>query len=200
MTVLQIALILFIMANPIGTCPAILALLKDHSLRDQQRILLRESIFSLLLALFFLFSGEAFLSHLSIQNYTLTLSGGVLIFLVSIGMIFSSQSEKKEENIPKQEPYFVPIATPLISGAGVLSIIMLYSRQEPDIIKLVFAILVAFFAVTVVLVAAPYLQVILKKRGIAAFEQLMGLLLLMISVSMITNGVAIFISAIKNVG
>lgn len=199
MTMLQIALILFIMANPIGTCPAILALLKDHSLKDQQRILLRESIFSMLLAFFFLFAGEAFLSHLSIQNYTLTLSGGVLIFLVSIDMIFSPKTEKNEDNLPKQEPYFVPIATPLISGAGVLSIIMLYSRQEPDIVKLVCAILIAFIGVTVVLVAAPYLQIILKKRGIAAFEQLMGLLLMMISVSMITNGVAIFISALKNV-
>lgn len=199
MTVFQLALVFFIVANPIGNSPAAIALIKDHSLRDQQRILFRESIFSMLLAFFFLFSGEAFLRHLNIQNYTLTLSGGVLLFLVSLHMIFVSKEDESEACAPKQEPYIVPIATPLISGAGLLSMIMLYAKQEPSLWTLVFAIFIAFIGVTIVLVTAPYMQVIFGKRGMAALEQLMGLFLLMISTSMIVNGAALFVKVLKNI-
>src|SRR5262249_22140785 len=88
-SIYQLAMIFFIVTNPIGNSPAIIALIKDHSLRDQQKILLRESLFAMLLAIFFLFLGETFLNYLHIQNYALRISGGVLLFIVALKMIFS---------------------------------------------------------------------------------------------------------------
>ena len=195
MTVLQLALIIFIVTNPIGNCPAIIALIKDHPLREQQRILLRESIFAMILAIFFLVSGEAFLSGLQIQNYALSMSGGAILFIVSFKMIFSNHNEEIEEK-PKQDPYIVPIATPLLSGAGLLTMIMLYSKEESNDLKVFAAILVAWIGITAVLVAAPYLQVFLGKRGLAALEQLMGMLLAMMATGMIVKGIFLFINAL----
>lgn len=195
MTILQLTLIFFIVANPIGNSPSIVALIKDHPLRKQQKILLRESIFAMLLAIFFLFLGETFLSSLKIQNYTLSISGGVILFLVSLRMIFSNKSESQTE-APKQEPFIVPIATPLISGPGLMAMIMLYAKQETNDFKILAAILLAWIGVTFVLVTAPYLQVILGKRGLSALEQLMGMLLTMMSMGMIVNGVSLFLTAL----
>jgi len=48
-----LALTFFLVANPIGNSPAIIALVKDFDLKQQKRILYREAIFALLLALFF---------------------------------------------------------------------------------------------------------------------------------------------------
>ena len=197
MSIIQLAMIFFIMTNPIGNSPAIIALIKDYSISEQQKILFRESIFSMLVAIFFLLVGETFLSSLNIQNFALTTSGGILLFLVSLKMIFSSQSENQTAQ-PKQAPYLVPIATPLLSGAGLLTTIMLYSKQEANDMKIFLAILIAWVGVTVVLVSAPYLQIFLGKRGLAALEQLMGMLLTMIGIEMIVQGMSLFITALNS--
>ena len=196
MTILQLATIFFIITNPIGNSPAIIALIKEYSIRDQQKILFRESIFSMLIAIFFLFLGEAFLQCLHIKDYALTTSGGILLFIVSLRMIFSPRDEV-EVGRPKQAPFIVPIATPLLSGAGLLTMIMLYSKQEANDMKIFLSILLAWVGVTIVLVTAPYLQILLGKRGLFALEQLMGMLLAMIATQMIVKGATLFLAALN---
>jgi multiple antibiotic resistance protein len=195
-SVFQLALIFFIVTNPLGNCPAIIALIKDHPIKKQQKILFRESIFSMLLAISFLFLGEIFLGSLKIETYALTLSGGVLLFIVALKMIFSNKDETKQE-AQKQDPFIVPIATPLLSGAGLMTMIMLYSKQEANDIKVLFAIIIAWIGVTGILVVAPYLQIFLGKRGLAALEQLMGMLLAMIAMEMIVKGASLFLTALS---
>ncbi|MBA3721005.1 MAG: MarC family protein [Parachlamydiaceae bacterium] len=198
MSVIQLAMIFFIVTNPIGNSPTIIALIKDYPLRKQQKILFRESIFAMILAIFFLFLGETFLGSLRIQNYALTFSGGILLFIVAIKMIFSVRTEEDAVK-PKQDPYIVPIATPLLSGAGLMTMIMLYSKQEGNDLKILSAILLAWVGVTGVLVMAPYLQIFLGKRGLAALEQLMGMLLAMIAMEMLVKGTTLFITALQSV-
>jgi multiple antibiotic resistance protein len=195
-SIFQLAMIFFIVTNPIGNSPTIIALIKDHNIQGQQRILFREAMFAMLLAIFFLFLGETFLNCLCIENYALRMSGGVLLFLVSLKMIFAGHHENNGE-APKQAPFIVPIATPLLSGAGLLTVIMLYSQQEANDWKILLAILVAWIGVTLVLVTAPYMQLFLGKRGLAALEQLMGMLLAMIGIEMIVKGASLFLTALS---
>lgn len=195
MSVIQLALIFFIVTNPIGNSPTIIALIRDHTIQEQQKILFREAMFSMLLALFFLFLGETFLRCLNIQQFALTISGGVLLLIVSLKMIFSNPQETHIQRV-KHTPFIVPIATPLLSGAGLLTMMMLYSKQEANDMKIFLAILLAWVGITLVLISAPYLQLFLGKRGLSALEQLMGMLLAMIAIEMIVQGSSLFISAL----
>ncbi|MBA2367928.1 MAG: MarC family protein [Candidatus Protochlamydia sp.] len=196
MGVLEIATTFFIVTNPIGNCPTIIALLKNHTIPEQQKILFRESMFSMLLAIFFLILGETFLASFKIEKYALTISGGIILFLLAFDMIFSNKNEQQTEK-PKQPPFIVPIATPLLSGAGLLTVIMLFSAQEGNDLKIFFAILIAWIGVTAVLVSAPYSQVFLGKRGLAALEQLMGMLLAMIGIQMLVQGFSLFLTLLS---
>jgi multiple antibiotic resistance protein len=195
-SIFELALTIFIITNPIGNSPTIIALIKDLSIKEQQKVLFRESIFSMILAIFFLFLGEVFLTNLKIANYALTISGGVLLFVVSLKMIFSNNHEQKSEE-PRAVPFIVPIATPLISGAGLLTMIMLFSKQESNDSKILLAILLAWVAITLVLVSAPYLQILLGKRGLAALEQLMGMLLSMLAIDMLVQGISLFLTVLS---
>lgn len=195
MSILQLALVFFIVTNPIGNSPTIIALIKDHDLRDQQKILFRESMFAMILAIFFLFLGETFLGSLHIQNFALQISGGILLYLVALKMIFS-HPDGHPGQAPKQAPFIVPIATPLLSGAGLLTMIMLYSQEEANDMKILSAILLAWVGITGVLVSAPYMQLFFGKRGMAALEQLMGMLLSMIAMEMIVRGSSLFVTAL----
>jgi multiple antibiotic resistance protein len=189
--VFKLAMVFFIVANPIGNSPTIITLIKNHGVSRQQQILFRESMFALILAIFFLFLGEIFLNSLLIKEYALRISGGTLLFIVALKMIFSREVDSKSDS-PKQDPFIVPIATPLISGAGLLTTILLKSNETTTGVVLL-GILVAWIGVTVVLVTAPYLQLLLGKRGLAALEQLMGMLLAMIAIQMFIKGMALFL-------
>jgi len=193
---LSIALTLFLVTNPIGNIPVIVALVKDFDFEKQRRIIFRESIISLIVAFFFQFFGEVFLGLLNIQTYTVTICGGILLFIVALSMIFAKPSNGKQTTTQK-EPFIVPIATPILSGPGLMAIIMLYSRKEDSMILISSAILVAWIGVIGVLAIAPYLQKVLGKRGLTALEQLMGMILAAMSMGMIVNGVALFIKTLQ---
>jgi multiple antibiotic resistance protein len=185
--ILSIAIALFLIANPIGNTPAILAVVRSFSFEDQKRIIFRESILALGLALFFQFFGEVFFKLLNIENWAIGYCGGTLLLLVALKMIFTTPESEDIPEAAKQEPFFVPIATPIISGPGLLTMIMIYSSQEQNNFKMAFAILIAWIGVIAVMMGGPYLQKVLKRRGLIALEQLMGMILAFMAVDMAVN-------------
>lgn len=187
MTILSLAAIFFFVTNPIGISPSIFMLVKNYPFDRQRRIILREGLIALLIAIFFLFFGEYFLGLLNVQDYSLTLTGGIVLFLTSLQMLFP-KSESAESALPIQEPFIVPIATPLLAGPGLMALIMVYSRLEENDLKIFLSILLAWVGVLAVLAAAPYLQRIFGKRGLDALQQVMGLILGLIAMQMIVQG------------
>jgi multiple antibiotic resistance protein len=192
---LAIALNFFLVANPIGNSPTILSLVKHLEFNRQRTIIFREAIISLIIALFFAFFGEVFLSLLQISDYALTLTGGIVLFLVALQMLFQ-KPEVEVKGASKQEPFIVPIATPLISGPGLMTMIMVASKEVGNQFEIILAILITWIGVTAVLVGSPYLQKIIGKRGMAAMEQVMGMILGLISMSMIVQGANLFVKTL----
>ena len=192
----QTALTFFLVANPIGNSPVIVALVKDFPFDRQRKIVMREGIFAFLLALFFQFAGEHFLDLLNISNYAVTLCGGVILFLIALQMIFSV-SENSDTAALKQEPFIVPIATPLLTGAGLLSVVMLKSHELQNDFLITLSLVIAWVGVLGVMAVAPYLQKLLGKSGLLALEQLMGLILAIISMQLLVRGVHLFIDNLQ---
>lgn len=197
MSILTIALTFFLVTNSVGNVPTFLSLVKDLDFEKQRKILFRESIFALIIAIFFQFCGESFLSLLQIKDYAVTLCGGILLSLTALRMIFPNPPEGTGKYI-KQDPFLVPIATPLLSGPGLLTMIMLYSKQENDYLKVLSALLIAWIGIITVLTSAPYLQRLLGKKGMTALEQLMGMMLAMMSVQMLVKGMNIFLNTLHH--
>jgi multiple antibiotic resistance protein len=195
MSIFSIALAFFLITNPIGNSPAILACVKDFSLREQRLILMREAILSGVFGIVFLYLGIHFMNLVNLHDYTISLTGGSILVLVAIGMIFPKREELAGTNSEKRMPILVPIATPLLCGGGLLATIVLYSQQEGNPFKIFLALVLSTIAVTTVLLLAPTLQVILGKRGMIALEQLMGLLLAMLSTELLVKGTALFIKS-----
>lgn len=199
MSIFKLALTYFLITNPIGNAPAILSLVKDFDFYKQKRIIMREGIIALFLALFFQFFGDLFLGSLQIQDYALTISGGIILLITSLGMIFSKPASE-EQGQEKQEPFIVPIATPLLSGSGLFSYIMVTSRLEENNLKISGAILIAWVGVLAVLYICPYLMRRLGKSGLAALEQIMGLLIALMATELLLKGSAKFIKTLNLFG
>jgi multiple antibiotic resistance protein len=196
MQIFETALTFFLVTNPIGNTPTILALTKDYPFQKQRWILFREGVFALLIAIFFQYFGEIFLRIINASDYALTLTGGLLLFLVALFMIFP-KNEKSQGSSPKQEPFIVPIATPLTAGPGLMTIIMINSKLAQNNLLITGSLVLSFAGVIGIMVVAPYLQKILGRRGLLALEQIMGMVLSLIAMEMVVKGSHLFVNTLK---
>ncbi len=83
-----------------------------------------------------------------------------------------------------------------LAGGGLLTTIMIYGRRDGDNLKMLAAIALSFSVVITVLLLVPLLQRLLGQRGMSALEQLMGLVLAMLSIELILQGTTLFISTV----
>lgn len=177
--------------DSIGNIPIFLSVLKEIKPKRQRFIIFRELVIALIIIIGFFFIGDYVLGILHISQPAILISGGVILFLIGLKLIFPTQEEQFK--IEKGgEPFLVPLAVPLISGPAVLAAVMLYSHQKVDHWVVIGAILIAWAASTVILLCAVPLKKILKERGLAAVEKFTGLVLIMIAVQMFLNGIQIF--------
>jgi multiple antibiotic resistance protein len=190
--VFTIALSMFFLMDSIGNVPIFISLLKNFPHKRQRLIILRELLISLAVILLFYFIGNHFLKALGISEQSLRISGGIILFLISLKMIFPS---KLAPNEPSQhaEPFIVPLAIPLVAGPAILAAVMIYAGQDLPALYTISAILIAWFFTTIILIGAPFLQKILGEKGLIALERLMGLILILIAVQMFLDGVSGFV-------
>ncbi len=183
---------LFLLMDSVGNVPLFISILKGIPQKRQIVIIFRELLIALLVMITFHFVGDALLSALQIQQYAVLVSGGIILFLLSLKMIFPVGHDP-DTDIKDKEPFVVPLAIPLVAGPAVLAAIILYSRQQPDTYITMTAIVLAWAVSTIILLSSAFLQKILGKRGILATERLMGLILTMMSVQMFLEGFGQFL-------
>ena len=194
MSLLAMTFSLFLLMDSVGNIPLFIAILKDIPGKRQLQIIFRELIIALLIMVTFHFVGDALLRALQIQQYAVLVAGGIILFLLSLKMIFPTGHDADAIPSKDKEPFIVPLAIPLVAGPAVLAAIMLYSRQQPDTSIPILAIIFAWAISTIILLSAPFLNKVLGKRGILACERLMGLVLTMMSVQMFLEGISQFVS------
>lgn len=188
-----ISFALFLLMDPIGNIPVYIAVLKDIDPSRQRRIIIRELIIALAIIILFTFLGEYLLDILKVGQETILISGGIILFIIALKMIFPSGKSYGMEGFEQGEPFIVPLAIPLVAGPSVLAAVMIYSHRESTPL-LIGSICIAWAITTLILFTAPFLKKILGSRGITACERLMGLLLTLMSIQMFLEGLTLFLN------
>lgn len=191
---LSMAFSLFLLMDSIGNIPLFISILKGIPQQRQRQIILREMVIALAIMILFNYLGDFLLNALQVTQYSVLISGGIILFLIALKMIFPT---KDSEQAPKdnKEPFIVPLAIPLVAGPAVLAAIILYSKQETAVSSVI-AIACAWIVTTLILLSSTFLNKIMGPRGILACERLMGLVLTMIAIQMFLEGLAQFLTAI----
>lgn len=187
--VLSAAVLLLLVMDPLGNIPIFLSILKDIEESKRRRIILREVFIALGILLVFLFLGQRLLSFLQLEQESVSISGGIVLFLIGIRMIFPTGQGVMGAQL-QGEPFIVPLATPLIAGPSALATLILMVGREPSrIYEWLLALVLAWAITAIILLAAPLFFKVLRQRGLAAIERLMGMLLIMVSVQMLLDGI-----------
>ncbi|MDB6076101.1 MAG: hypothetical protein JWO89_3741 [Verrucomicrobiaceae bacterium] len=187
MTTLSATLLLLTIMDPLGNLPAFISALRPVSVEARPWVIARELVIALLIMLGFLFCGHWLLGLLQLREEALFISGGIVLFLIALKMIFPDPKSVDEDM--HSEPFIVPLATPFIAGPSVLASLLVMVNSQPEAMgKWLVALLMAWGITAGVLLLSPLIVRVLKERGAMAVERLMGMLLVMISVQMFLNG------------
>mgnify|MGYP001815046116 FL=1 len=190
------AVTLFFIMDPLGNVPVFNAVLSSFDARKRTIIVARELVLALLILLGFLFAGNAILSFLGLSQPSLNIAGGILLFIISLRMIFPKTTSRDEID-GTEEPFLVPLAIPLVAGPSTIAILLLLSSSQPErMAEWSVALLLAWLGTTVLLVSAPVLLRFLGRRGARALERLMGMILVILATQMLLNGIRDFVHSL----
>ena len=195
MTTLSAALLLFLILDPLGNIPVFLGLLKPLPEARRRIVLARELLIALVVLLAFMWGGKYVLEAMHLRQESVSIAGGIVLFLIGLKMIFPS-SEGMFGEVPDGEPFIVPMAIPLVAGPSGMAAVMLLGSQDPGRMgDWTLALVLAWLGTAVLLFSATFLYKVLGMRVLVAVERLMGMLLVAISVQMLLDGVATYFRA-----
>jgi multiple antibiotic resistance protein len=187
------ALLLFLILDPLGNIPVFLSILRDLPPRRQRIVLARELLIALGVLMLFLWAGKYALELMHLRQESVSIAGGIVLFLIGIRMIFPPPEGLMGE-IPDGEPFIVPMAIPLIAGpSGMAAVILMGSDNPERLTDWSLALAIAWGATAVILFSATYLYRLLGQRVLTAVERLMGMLLVAISVQMLLDGLGAYL-------
>jgi MarC family membrane protein len=193
---LSAVILLTLVADPFGNMPLVNAMLGGVPEARRRLVVVRECLIAYGLLLVFMFGGHGFLALMHLSQTSLSIAGGVILFMIAIRMVFAKLDGTFGEKAGS-EPFIVPLAIPLIAGPSALATVMLMASRDPDKVGMwAAAITVTMVITTVVLLAGTRLHRWLGEHAMHAIERLMGLILTAIAVEMLLAGIRDFIKGL----
>ncbi len=174
-------MILFAVIDIIGSVPIIIDLRRKVGHVQSEKA----SVVAGILMIVFLFVGERMLNLIGIDVNSFAVAGAFIIFFIALEMILGVQLYKDEA---PETAAIIPIAFPLIAGAGTLTSV-LSLRSEYSVINIIAAIIVNIIFVYIVLKNSGYIEKLIGKQGINVVRKIFGVILLAIAVKLFTTNI-----------
>src|SRR4026209_1453408 len=185
---------LLVVVDPPGVVPIFVALTSNELPAQRRKILIRAVLIALGVALFFLVAGRAVLSYLGVTVHAFSISGGILLFVAAMPMLFGQrgglQAPEPRERGGEDISVF-PLAMPMLSGPGTIATILLLTSQAGgDMQKLIaigVAIGIVFLVSFVVLYLGAPLMGLVGEGGVHIATRVMGIVLAALAVQYVLN-------------
>jgi len=186
--ILSATMILFAVINIIGSIPIILDIKKKSVVVYPAKA----SLIALILMLLFLFIGEKLILFIGIDVNSFAVAGSFVLFALAFEMILGIDIFNNDNSSPKTAS-IVPLAFPIIAGAGSMTTI-LSLRAEYDSINIMIAIILNIGLVYIVLKLTSKIEKALGDGGVVILKKVFGIILLAIAVKLFSSNIKILFS------
>ena len=197
---IQTFFLYFIVIDPLGTTPLFLIVTQHMETKDKIKTALSATIIAAVILLFFALVGSSLLSYLNISFPAFTIAGGIILFLISIEMLFDKRQQRKKDDLDynSERVSVFPLATPLIAGpAGITSVIVSVSdignNFTNQVVGILALILVLFLTFTIFFIASKSSKII-NKKIISIISRVIAIILAGLSVQYILDGLKAFLA------
>lgn len=175
------SMILFAVIDIVGSIPIIIGLRNKVGHIQSEKA----SIVAGIMMVAFLFVGEEILNLIGIDVNSFAVAGAFIIFFLAIEMILGISLYKDDA---PESASIVPIAFPLIAGAGTMTS-LLSLRAEFHVENIIVAIVVNIIFVYIVLKSSKRIEKLLGNTGISVIRKVFGVILLAIAVKLFTSNI-----------
>ena len=192
--------VLFLIAviDPLGSVPVYLEATKDFDKKYKKKIAIRASFVAFLVLLFFIVAGQLILEGMEVSLSAFQISGGVILFLFALTMIFGEGKPESEKHAIKDYKHVTifPVAIPSIASPGAIMAVVLltdnhvYTFQQQAITTTI--VLFVVVLTMLLLIAANQIQKRVGEYGITVISKIMGLILASYAVQSILSGLKDF--------
>jgi multiple antibiotic resistance protein len=190
---------LFVVIDPLGLVPVLLALTAGMAAADRRRTALKGTLIAALILLGFGLAGEALLGLLGIGLAAFRIAGGVMLLLIALEMVFERRADRRSRSADelrdvggRDDLAVFPLAIPLLSGPGAIASIMLLMDRYQDNLVGQTIVLAALLAVMALCVAVLLLLEPLERRLgptlTHVVSRLLGILLAALAVQYVLDG------------
>lgn len=189
---------LFAVIDPIGSVPVYLEATKDFKAEEKKKIAIRASGIAFFILLFFIVMGQIIFEGMDVTLDAFQISGGVILFLFALTMIFGDgKPEKEKQRITDYNHVTVfPIAIPSIASPGAIMAVVILTDNHIYTINqqaiTTFIVLLVIMLTTLILLAANKVQQKIGDYGIVVISKIMGLILASYAVQNIMTGIKSF--------
>lgn len=191
-------LFLIAVIDPIGSVPVYLEATKDFDKVHKRKIAIQATAIAFGVLLFFIVVGQLILEGMEISLHAFQVSGGVILFLFALTMIFGDgkpETEKSRITDFRHVTVF-PVAIPSIASPGAIMAVVLltdnhiYTIEQQSITTLLVFAVIAFTGL-LLLVANTVMDKI-GSYGVIVISKIMGLILASYAVQSILSGLSGF--------
>ncbi len=179
--VVTASMILFAVIDIVGSVPIIISLRNKVGHIQSEKA----SIVAACIMVAFLFVGESILKLIGIDVNSFAVAGAFVIFFLAIEMILGITLYRDDE---PETASIVPIAFPLIAGAGTMTSILAL-RAEYQVENIVVAIILNTIFVYIVLKSSSKIERVLGKNGLSVIRKVFGVVLLAIAVKLFASNI-----------
>ena len=174
-------MVLFAVIDIVGTIPIVVDLRSKVGKIESEKA----SIAAAAIMIVFLFIGEEFLNLIGIDVHSFAVAGSFVLFFLALEMILGIRIYKEDE---ASSASIVPLAFPLIAGAGTMTT-LLSLRSQFQTVNIIVAIILNIIVVYIVLKSSPKIEKILGKNGLGVIRKTFGVVLLAIAVKLFAANV-----------
>ncbi|WP_338647111.1 MarC family protein [Flavobacterium sp. KS-LB2] len=179
--IITVGMVLFAVIDIVGTIPIIVDLRSKHGHIESEKA----SIVAGVIMIVFLFVGEELLNLIGIDVNSFAVAGSFVLFFLALEMILGIRIYRDEE---ASSASIVPLAFPLIAGAGTMTT-LLSLRSQFSTINIVIAIILNIILVYIVLKSSSKIEKILGENGLGVIRKTFGVVLLAIAVKLFAANV-----------
>ena len=174
-------MVLFAVIDIVGTIPIVVDLRTKHGHIESEKA----SLVAGLIMIVFLFIGEEFLNLIGIDVHSFAVAGSFVLFFLALEMILGIRLYRDEA---ASSASIVPIAFPLIAGAGTMTTLLSLKAQYQTL-NIVIAIVLNIIVVYIVLKSSAKIEKLLGQNGLGVIRKAFGVVLLAIAVKLFAANV-----------
>ena len=185
----------FAVIDPVGTVPVFIAVTDKYDAKTKRRVALLSTIVSICILLFFVVAGELLLNALAIPLPAFQISGGIVLFLFALNMIFGDSKPEEEIKLlgkSHKETAIFPLAVPSIASPGAMLAAVLLTKNAVysiwEQIQTALVMISVLFLVYLLMLLAGLINKVIGNSGASVISRVMGLILSAVATTNILAG------------